>query len=75
MYFAAEAAVVGVIASLAVFFAYHVFWPAGFTGAIDWVSVSIALGAAIALLQFKRNIIHVLAASAAIGCLANFVLA
>lgn len=33
------AAVVGVILNLAVFFAYHVLWPAGLQGRFDWKSV------------------------------------
>ncbi|MDP5008331.1 MAG: chromate transporter, partial [Glaciimonas sp.] len=57
---AITAAVVGVILNLAVFFAYHVMWPQGFTGTFDGVSALIALGAAIALLKYKRNVIHVI---------------
>lgn len=33
------AAVVGVILNLAVFFAYHVIWPRGFAGHMEWPSV------------------------------------
>src|SRR3546814_10737108 len=40
---AITAAVVGVILNLAVFFAYHVLWPAGLTGHFDWVSALIAI--------------------------------
>lgn len=60
---AITAAVVGVILNLACFFAYHVLWPDGFTGQLDWPSLLIALAAATALLQFKRGVIEVL-----IGC-------
>jgi chromate transporter len=66
---AITAAVVGVITNLALFFAYHVFWPRGFTAPIDWPSVIIAAAAAIALLYFKRNIIHVIAVCGAAGWL------
>jgi chromate transporter len=69
---AITAAVVGVIANLAVFFAWHVFWPQGLAGAMDWVSVAIALAAAVALLRFKANVIHVIAACGATGCLIRF---
>jgi chromate transporter len=64
---AITAAVVGVILNLALFFGYHVLWPTGFSGHFDWVSALIALGAAVALFKFKRNVIHVIAACAVIG--------
>lgn len=54
------AAVVGVIVNLAVFFAYHVIWPHGLAASIDWYSVAIGIAAAIALLRFKINVIHVI---------------
>jgi chromate transporter len=72
---AITAAVVGVILNLAVFFAYHVLWPKGFNGPFDWVSALMALAAAIALVRFKRNVIHVIAVCAVIGLtLKTFVL-
>lgn len=64
---AITAAVVGVILNLALFFGYHVLWPAGFDGAFDWISALISLAAAIALFKFKFGVIHVIAASAIIG--------
>jgi chromate transporter len=64
---AITAAVVGVILNLALFFGYHVLWPKGFAGTFDWMSALIAVGAAIALFRFKRNVIHVIAACAVIG--------
>lgn len=64
---AITAAVVGVILNLALFFGYHVLWPAGFGGGFDAVSAVIALVAAIALFYFKRNVIHVIAACAVLG--------
>ncbi|NUU38190.1 chromate efflux transporter [Pseudomonas sp. C2B4] len=60
---AITAAVVGVILNLACFFAYHVLWPNGFAGQLDWPSLLIAIVAATALLRFKRGVIEVL-----IGC-------
>jgi chromate transporter len=60
---AITAAVVGVIVNLALFFAYHVLWPNGFSGTFDWPSALIALAAAVALFRFKRGVIEVL-----IGC-------
>ena len=66
---AITAAVVGVILNLAVFFAYHVLWPTGFKGSFDWIAACMAIVAAIALVRYKRNVIHVIAASAVIGLL------
>lgn len=72
---AITAAVVGVIVNLALFFAYHVWWPQGFGDSpitsIDALSAAITLLAAIALLRFKRNVIEVIALCAAIGLLAK----
>ncbi|MGE5490148.1 MAG: chromate transporter, partial [Actinomycetota bacterium] len=67
---AITAAVVGVILNLALFFAYHVFWPRGFDGAPDWLSVAVAGLAALALFRFKRNVMEVIAVCAALGLLA-----
>ena len=64
---AITAAVVGVIANLAMFFAYHVVWPQGFAGRFDWVSALIAAGAALALFRFKWGVMTLLAVCAAIG--------
>ena len=66
---AITAAVVGVIANLALFFGYHVLWPQGFAGPFDAVSALIALGAAVALLRFKRGVMEVIAACAVLGLL------
>ena len=64
---AITAAVVGVIANLALFFAYHVWWPQGFDGRFDGVSALVTVGAAIALFRFKVGVISLLSACAAIG--------
>jgi chromate transporter len=64
---AITAAVVGVIANLALFFAYHVLWPTGFSGHFDWPSALIALAAAVALFRFKRGVIQVLLGSGLLG--------
>ncbi|OGB17968.1 MAG: chromate transporter [Burkholderiales bacterium RIFCSPHIGHO2_12_FULL_67_38] len=66
---AITAAVVGVIANLTLFFGYHVLWPQGFAGPFDAVSALIALGAALALLRFKRGVMEVIAACAVLGLL------
>lgn len=64
---AITAAVVGVILNLALFFAYHVFWPQGFAGTFDWPSALLAVAAALALLHFKRGVMEVLLVSALAG--------
>jgi chromate transporter len=64
---AITAAVVGVILNLALFFGEHVLWPQGLHGRFDWVSALIALGAAVALMHFRRSVIQVIAACALIG--------
>ena len=66
---AISAAVVGVILSLALFFAYHVFWPQGFAAAVDLPAVALALVAAIALFRFQARVMTVIVASAAAGYL------
>jgi len=68
------AAVVGVILNLAVFFAYHVLWPAGRSGAFDWASAVIGAAAFVALFRFKAGIIPVIAVCAALGLAARLLL-
>jgi len=57
------AAVVGVVVNLAVFFAYHVLWPAGLSGRFEWPAALIGFAAAVALFRFKAGVIPVVAAS------------
>ncbi|MCW5662163.1 MAG: chromate efflux transporter [Burkholderiaceae bacterium] len=64
---AITAAVVGVIVNLALFFGWHVLWPAGKDGPFEWPAAVIALAAAIALFRFKRGVIEVIAACALAG--------
>ena len=64
---AITAAVVGVIVNLALFFGYHTLWPQGFAGSLDIPSAIIALGAAIALLKFKRNVMQVIGICGLVG--------
>jgi len=61
------AAVVGVILNLAVFFAYHLFWPNGLRSPVDWLSVGITLVSAIALFRFKMGVIPLIGICAAAG--------
>jgi chromate transporter len=64
---AITASVVGVIVDLALFFAWHVLWPRGFSGPFDAVSAAIALTALAALFRFKLGVLPLLAASATVG--------
>ena len=64
---AITAAVVGVILSLALFFAKHVFYPDALTSHIDWVAVFIAILGFIALTKFKLSIIKLIGLCALIG--------
>lgn len=67
------AAVVGVILNLAVFFAWHVFWPQGFAGSFDAVSAIISLCAFLALFRYKVGVIPVIAACGGTGLLFSFI--
>jgi chromate transporter len=58
------AAVVGVIVSLAVFFAQHVFFAGG---AADWAAIALAAAALAALVRFKAGLIPVILACGAAG--------
>lgn len=66
------AAVVGVILNLAVFFAWHVFWPQGFGGHFDGISALISLCAFWALFRYKLNVIPVILACGSTGLLLQF---
>ena len=77
------AAVVGVILNLAVFFAYHVLWPQGFSqplglptlfSGFEWFSALVGFAAFVALWRFKIGIIPVIGACAAAGLAWMFVL-
>ena len=64
---AITAAVVGVIVNLAVFFAYHVLWPAGQSGRFEWPAAAIGAAAAVALFRFKVGVIPVVLVAGACG--------
>jgi chromate transporter len=67
---AITAAVVGVIATLALFFLAHIAWrtpPGAATPQVDWIALAIAAAAAVALLRFKIGVIPVIAACAMAG--------
>ena len=73
---AISAAIVGVIANLALFFAWHVIWPKGVSAQLslsgvvtgmDGVALLMAVAAALALFRFKRTVMQVIAGSAVLG--------
>ncbi|HEY8037761.1 MAG TPA: chromate efflux transporter [Methylobacter sp.] len=70
---AITAAVVGVILNLAVFFAWHVFWPQGFAGHFDGIAALIGAGALLALFRYKAGVIPVIAVCGAAGLLFLFI--
>jgi len=64
---AITAAVVGVILNLAVFFAYHVLWPDGFTEKFEWVAAAFGVLAFIGLIRFRIGVIPIIAIAALAG--------
>lgn len=64
---AITAAVVGVILNLALFFAWHVLWPNGWSGQFDVVSALVTLISVFFLFYFKWKITHVLLACGLLG--------
>lgn len=68
---AITAAVVGVIASLALFFLAHVAYPAGVAAngwmRPDWVALVLVAVAALALIRFQQGVIRVIVACALMG--------
>ncbi len=66
------AAVVGVIVNLAVFFAWHTFWPQGteatpFVGTFEWFPAVVTIVAFLALWKYKTDIMKVIGACAVVG--------
>ncbi|MGE4070164.1 MAG: chromate efflux transporter [Lysobacterales bacterium] len=66
---AITAAVVGVIVSLALFFAVQVLWPGGVPSAFSLPSMLITAAAALALVRYQRGVIEVIVASGLLGIL------
>jgi chromate transporter len=68
---AVTASVVGVILNLAVWFGWHVLFPAGTWASVDWLVVGLGIAAFVALHRFKINLMVVIAASGVAGLLLN----
>ncbi|MEW6132604.1 MAG: chromate efflux transporter [Pseudomonadota bacterium] len=66
------AAVVGVILNLAVFFAWHAFWPQGtsaepFAGSFEWFPLIVAVAAFVALWKYRADIMKLIGVCALLG--------
>jgi len=64
---AITAAVVGVIANLAVFFAGHVLWPEAASGPLDWGALLVIVAATLALLVGRWSALQVIGAAVLVG--------
>lgn len=71
---AITAAVVGVIVNLALFFAYHVLWPEGFSATFEWYAALIGIAAFLLLVRYKIGIMTVIIGAAIFGLAHQFVL-
>lgn len=71
---AITAAVVGVIFNLALFFAYHVFWPQGFGASIAWFPVLLSTLAFIALVHYRVGVVTVIIACGTLGLLYSLII-
>ena len=69
---AITAAVVGVIVNLAVYFAWHVFWPGGAAGGVDIAALAIAAAATVALFRFRRGVVETIVACGLLGLVRVF---
>lgn len=66
---AISAAVVGVIANLGVFFAYHVFFPSGIGAGLSWTSLLICGVALLLMIRYQWGVIPTLGLAALTGLL------
>lgn len=69
---AISAAVVGVVISLALFFAWHVFGLAAAPAQWDWIAIAISACASLALLRYKAGTIKLILACAAAGLVVSY---
>ncbi len=69
---AITAAVVGVIVSLAAFFAMHVFHLEQAPTRWDWIAMALTAVAAVALMRYKVGTIRLIAACAIVGLVVSY---
>ena len=55
------------ILNLALFFAWHVWWPQGFAGPFDLFAAAITLAAVLAMFRYKVGVMRLIAACALAG--------
>ena len=67
------AAVVGVIVNLALFFAWHVLWPEGPSGRLEWFPALVGTAAFVALFRYKVGVMQVIGACALAGLVITYV--
>jgi chromate transporter len=68
------AAVVGVIFNLALFFAWHIYWPQGLESGVDWFSVALSVLALIAVLKYRVNVAILILVSGLVGAVAQWLI-
>jgi chromate transporter len=66
-------AAVGVILDLALFFAWHVLWPTGFSGEFEWFSALVGLAALVALWRYGTGMIPVILGCGVAGLLVRLI--
>ena len=64
---AISAAVIGVIINLALYFAYHVYWPTGLHSTVDFKALALSALAAVLLFKLKWSMTRVVLCFAGIG--------
>ncbi|HSH88145.1 MAG TPA: chromate efflux transporter [Methylophilus sp.] len=69
---AVTAAVVGVIFNLALFFAWHIYWPQGLANGIEWFSVVLSIFVLAAVLKYRLNVAIVIVVSGVVGAVAQW---
>ena len=60
--------------NLALFFAWHVFWPQGFGGAFDGYAVLVAAAALLALYRYRIGVVSVMLGCGTLGALHSLIL-
>ena len=71
---AITAAVVGVILNLAVYFGYHVLWPEGFQGTLEWPAMIMGIAAFVLLYRFKLGVIPLILLAGCAGLAYQFLI-
>ena len=67
----------GVVVKLALFFAWHMLWPAGtaaapVTGGFHWFAALVSVTSFVALVRFQRDVLEVIGGCAGLGLCYSF---